>query len=125
MIEFNSESFFARLTKVANDKFSSLIKEFMIDGEEIVGAYKSTRDGVIFTNKRIITVSVQGVTGKKKDFTSIPYRAITTFSLETTGVFDSDAELEIYVAAVGKIKFELAGATDIQEICKTISMYTL
>ena len=97
----------------------------MIDGEEIIGSYQSVRDGVVFTNKRIIAINVQGLTGKKKDFTSIPYNKITTFSLETAGIFDMDAELEIYLSAVGMVKFEFTGSTDVKEICKIISSYAL
>jgi hypothetical protein len=63
--------------------------------------------------------------GKKKDFTSIPYSKITTFSLETAGMFDLDAELEIYLSAVGKVKLEFTGNTNVKEICKAISTYVL
>ena len=83
MIDFNSQGFFGRLKKVDNSEFEALINELLIDGESIVGTYKGLRDGVVFTNKRIIAINFQGLTGKKKDFTSIPYSKITTFSLET------------------------------------------
>ncbi len=125
MIDFNSNGFFARLSKVKDNEYSELISTFLIDGEQIVGTYKSVRDGVVFTNKRIIAINIQGMTGKKKDFTSIPYSKITTFSLESAGVFDLDAELEIYLAAVGKVKFEFTGSTNVAEICKIISKYAL
>lgn len=125
MIDFNGSGFFARMKKVDNNTFGQMINDFMIDGEMIIGTYQSIRDGIVFTNKRIITINVQGITGKKKDFTSIPYSKITTFSLETAGMFDLDAELEIYMSAVGKVKFEFTGATDVKEICKMISTYAL
>ena len=125
MIDFNSKGFFARLKKVSNDEFGKMIYDFLIDGESIIGSYQSVRDGVVFTNKRIIAINVQGLTGKKKDFTSIPYSKITTFSLETAGVFDLDAELEIYMSSVGKVKFEFTGSTDVKQICKMISTYAL
>ena len=125
MIDFNGSGFFARLKKVNNSEFWEIISSFLLNGEEIIGSYKSIRDGVVFTTKRIIAINVQGITGKKKDFTSIPYNKITTFSLETAGVFDLDAELEIYMSAVGKVKFEFTGTTDVKEICKIISMYVL
>ena len=102
-----------------------MIDEILIGDEQIVGSYKSIRDGVVFTNKRIIAINVQGVTGKKKDFTSIPYSKISTYSLETAGTFDLDAELEVYLSGVGKVKFEFTGSTDVKEICKLISEYTL
>ena len=125
MIDFNGSGFFARLKKVSNDEFGDVIQGFMTDGEAIIGSYQSVRDGVVFTNKRIVTINSQGLTGKKKDFTSIPYSKIQTFSLETAGFFDLDAELEIYVSAIGKLKFEFKGSTDVKEICKIISTYAL
>ena len=125
MIDFNSNGFFARLKKVSNKEFGSVIDDFLINGEEIIGTYQSVRDGVVFTNKRIIAINVQGLTGKKKDFTSIPYSKISTFSLETAGLLDLDAELEIYMSGVGKVKFEFTGSTDVKQICKIISTFAL
>ena len=125
MIDFNSQGFFARLKKVDNSEFGKIINDFLIDGEVIIGAYKSVRDGVVFTNKRIIAINVQGLTGKKQDYTSIPYSKISTFSLETAGVFDLDSELELYLSGVGKVKFQFTGNTDVKAICKAISQYTL
>ena len=125
MIDFNSNGFFARLGKVSNDEFGKVVNDFLVDGESIIGTYKSVRDGVVFTTKRIIAINVQGLTGKKQDYTSIPYSKISTFSLETAGFFDLDAELEVYVAAVGKVKFQFTGDTDIKEICREISNFTL
>ena len=125
MIDFNSDGFFARLKKVKDNEFGRMIDDFMIDGEHVIGAYQSVRDGVVFTNKRIIAINVQGITGKKKDFTSIPYSKITTFSLETAGMFDLDCELEIYLSGVGKVKFQFAESTDVKNICKMISTYAL
>ena len=125
MIDFNNNGFFARLRKVDADTFGNMTDDIFVNGEQVIGAYQSVRDGVIFTNKRIITINVQGITGKKKDFTSIPYSKISCFSLETAGVFDLDAELEIYMSGVGKVKFQFTGSTDVKEICKVISTYAL
>lgn len=125
MIDFNSQGFFARLKKVSNDEFGKIIADFLIDGEAVIGAYKSVRDGVVFTNKRIIAINVQGITGKKQDYTSIPYSKISTFSLETAGVLDLDSELELYMSGVGKVKFQFTGSTDVKAICRAISQYTL
>ena len=125
MIDFNSNGFFARLKQVTPDTFGNIINDFLIDGEIVIAAYKSIRDGVVFTNKRIIAINVQGITGKKQDYTSIPYNKISTYSLETAGVFDFDTELELYLSGVGKIKFQFTQSTDVKEICKAISRYTL
>ena len=125
MIDFTSSNIFAKLRKVSDTAFGSMVSDLLIDGEEIVGTYQSIRDGIVFTNKRIISINVQGLTGKKKDFTSIPYNKITTFSVETAGFFDVDSELEVYMSAVGRVKFEFLGTTNVNDICKIIATYVL
>lgn len=66
--------------------------------EKIEKAYKLVRDMFIFTNKRLILVDKQGLTGKKVEYHSIPYKSITHFSIETAGHFDLDAELKIWIS---------------------------
>ena len=70
----------------------------LIPGEQVVAAFKSMRDLVILTNYRLAMVDVQGLTGRKVDMLTIPYRSITRFSVETAGTFDMDADLRIWVA---------------------------
>ena len=119
MIDFKNSSF-VKLKKASNSAADDILP-ILISGEEIIGCYKGIRDYVVFTNKRIISVNVQGITGKKKDFTSIPYSKIQVFSLETSGTVDIDSELEIYISGVGKVIFEFTGSSDIIAIGKTIS----
>ena len=119
MIDFKNSSF-VKLKKASNSAADGILP-ILISGEEIIGCYKGIRDYVVFTNKRIISVNVQGITGKKKDFTSIPYSKIQVFSLETSGTFDIDSELVIYIIGVGKVIFEFTGSSDIITIGKTIS----
>lgn len=66
--------------------------------ERIEKAYKLIRDLFIFTDKRLILVDKQGLTGKKVEYHSIPYKSITHFSIETAGSFDLDAELKIWIS---------------------------
>lgn len=76
-------------------------KEFsniLCSSENVERAYKLIRDMFIFTNKRLILVDKQGVTGKKIEYHSIPYKSITHFSIETAGNFDLDAELKIWIS---------------------------
>jgi hypothetical protein len=67
-------------------------------GEKVDKAYKLIRDMFIFTNKRLVLVDKQGLTGKKVEYHSIPYKSITHFSIETAGNFDLDAELKIWIS---------------------------
>jgi hypothetical protein len=69
----------------------------LIEGEELVSAYKVIRDMIIFTNKRLILVDKQGVTSTKTDYQSIPYARIVRFSKESAGLLDLEAELKIWI----------------------------
>ena len=120
MIDFNNASF-VKLRPVNVNAFEKAIAAILVSGEEIIASYQSIRDGVVFTNLRIITINVQGITGKKKDFTSLPYSKIQAFSVETAGAFDLDSELELWFSGMGRIKLEFIGAADITHICKMIS----
>ncbi|MDT4761733.1 PH domain-containing protein [Sphaerochaeta sp. PS] len=67
--------------------------------EKIEVAYKLVRDYIIFTKNRLILIDVQGITGKKIEIKSVPFRSIVAFSVETAGVLDLNAELSIWVAS--------------------------
>ncbi|MDB3950178.1 PH domain-containing protein [Gammaproteobacteria bacterium] len=108
-----------------NDDYAEKVFHILVDGETIIDSYKSMRDGVVFTNKRIIAVDVQGITGSKKEYASLPYKNIVAFSIETAGTFDLDAELEIWFSSLGKLKFEFKGSADIATISKYIAEHTL
>ena len=120
MIDFINASFI-KLRPVNDNAFEKMVAPILINGEEIVESFQSLRDGVVFTNKRIITINVQGITGKKKDFTSLPYSKIQTFSVETAGMFDLDSELDLWFSGLGHVKLEFIGAADVAHLCKLIS----
>lgn len=120
MIDFNNASFL-KLKPVNNNTFTAIIAPMFVAGEEIIGTYQSIRDGVVFTNKRIIAINVQGLTGKKKDFTSLPYSKIQAYSVETAGVLDLDSELELWFSGLGKVKLEFVSNANVSQICKMIS----
>ena len=67
-------------------------------------------------NQQEVHQAVQGLTGKKKDYTSLPYSKIQAFSVETSGVFDMDSELELWFSSIGLVKFEFSGGSDIVKI---------
>ena len=69
----------------------------LVDGEEVLAAYRVLRDMVVFTTKRLILVDKQGVTGTKADYQSIPYQRIVRFSKESAGLADLEAELKIWI----------------------------
>lgn len=124
MIDFQNASFL-KLKNVSNNTFSDLITPLFADGENIISSYQTIRDGVVFTNKRILAINIQGITGKKKDITSLPYSKIQAFSVETAGVLDLDSELDLWFSGLGKVRFEFTMNSNVVEICKIISKYVL
>ncbi len=78
-----------------NEKYNQLITE----NEVVETGFVVIRDTFIFTNRRLILVNVQGMTGKKIEYLSIPYNKITKFGIETAGTFDLDAELKIWIGS--------------------------
>lgn len=120
MIDFKNSAIL-KLKKDATVTHAGDVAQLLVEGEVCISQYSTVRDYVIFTNKRILTVNVQGVTGKKKDYSSIPYSKIQAFSIETAGTLDLDSELEIYVSGLGKVKIEISGKNDIAEIGKLIA----
>ena len=124
MIDFNSNSIF-KLMPINRTEMLAPINQFLIEGETVLDVFKTIRDQVVFTNKRIIAANVQGFTGKKVDYTSIPYSKIQTFSVETAGTIDLDCELEVYISGLGKVRFEIRGSFDIVAFNRTISEFVL
>lgn len=94
----------------------------MGDNERVERAFKVIRDMYIFTTGRLLLIDKQGMTGKKVDYTSIPYKSISTFSVETNGHFDMDSELTLWVSGRHEpIKKELKKGSDVVGIQKLLA----
>ncbi len=85
-------------SKIDPSKVQEEFGKLLAPGETVEHAYQLIRDYFVFTNKRLVLVDKQGVTGSKVDYHSIPYKSVTHFSVETGGTFDLDAELKIWVS---------------------------
>lgn len=82
--------------------------------EQIEIAYKLVRDMIVLTDRRLILIDKQGVTGKKVEYRSVPYKSITMYTVETSGHFDLDAELKIWVSGqAAPIDLEFNSKTNI------------
>jgi len=108
---------------------ATIQKEFqqvLAPGEKIERAYQLIRDLFVFTDKRLILVDKQGITGSKIEYHSLPYRAITHFSIETAGHFDLDAELKIWVSGTAEpIQKQFNKKLNIYEVQSVLAAYVL
>ncbi|MDH3349050.1 MAG: PH domain-containing protein, partial [Desulfobulbaceae bacterium] len=84
---------------VEAEELQAEYEQLITENESIEVGFKVIRDTFIFTTRRLIIVDIQGLTGKKTSYLSIPYNKITKFSIETAGHFDLDAELKLWIGS--------------------------
>ncbi len=85
----------------------------LVEGEQVLVAFKTVRDWIVFTDWRVIHVNVQGLTGSKKEYKTVLYRAINAYSIESAGTFDLDGEIKLYVSGLGMIEFKIGRGSDV------------
>lgn len=111
---------------VESEALQTKYSQLLIEGENIEIGFNVFRDTFIFTSHRLILVDVQGMTGKKIEYLSIPYGKITKFSIETSGHFDSDAELKIWIGSDSTpIEKKFNKKVSIYDLQKVLATYTL
>ncbi|MCY8489725.1 PH domain-containing protein [Bacillus atrophaeus] len=118
---------FGNASTVSKASAEEELASILIEGESVDAAFKLVRDLIVFTKKRLILVDKQGLTGKKTEYQSIPYKSISRFSIETAGRFDLDSELNIWISgtelpAVSKQFKKDDSIYDIQKVLATVCM---
>ena len=113
-------------SEVDGEELESLLNEILAPGENLEKAYKVIRDLFLFTNKRLILVDKQGMTGSKMEVLSIPYGKITKFSKESAGHFDMDAELKIWIGSDKEpLTKNFKAGDNINEVYRILSRFAL
>jgi len=117
---------FGNATQVDTKDLQKDLNALLAEGEQVVRGFKIVRDLFIFTDKRLILIDKQGITGRKSEYHSIPYRSISHFSVETAGTFDMDAEMKIYISG-NPVPFqrEFRRGTDIIGVQKILAQFIL
>jgi Bacterial PH domain len=112
---------------VSQDELNKQYNKLLCEGEEIELGFKLIRDTFIFTNKRLILVDRQGITGSKTEYQSISYKSISRFSVETAGTFDLDAELKIWVSSELKpsISKQFNKSVNVYDVQKVLAHHVL
>ncbi len=113
-------------SEISIEKLQEEFSPILIEGEILEKAFKIIRDMYVFTNKRLIFVDKQGLTGSKVEYQSIPYKSIIRFSKESSGMLDFDAELKIWLSGMHEpIKKEFRKDNNINEVYQLLSKYIL
>ena len=125
-ISFNQNSVF-NLKPIPVESVRNDVMGLLIEGEAPVMAFQTVRDQLVFTNKRIISIDVQGITGKRKSYGSMPYAKIQYFEIQTAGFMEifPDSELFLMFTNGYTAKYEFKGNVDIGYLGRMISTYVL
>ncbi len=122
MINFNKDSIF-NLKPIKVSAVRREVDLLLAENEEIICAFRTVRDQLVFTDMRIICIDIQSISGTRKSFTSLPYNKVHYFTVQTPSIAElvPDSELILYFANGFKATFEFRGSTDIFEIGQIIS----
>lgn len=125
-ISFNQSTAW-NLKPIGVDAVRGEVNGLLINGEEVIAAFQTIRDQLLFTNKRVISIDVQGITGKRKSYSSMPYSKVQFFSIQTPGFVEliPDSELFLMFSNGFTATFEFKGNVDIGKIGRMISEYVL
>jgi len=113
-------------SKIDAGKIQQEFSQVLAPGEQVEHAYQLIRDYFVFTNKRLVLVDKQGMTGSKVEYHSIPYKSITHFSVETAGHFDLEAELKIWISGMpAPVQKQFNKKLSIYEVQAVLASYVL
>ena len=112
-------------SEVDGDKLQKELADVLVAGESVDSAYKVLRDTFVFTNKRLILIDRQGLTGKKVEHLSVPYKSMVSFAVETAGTFDMDSELKIWISGQGVLQKTFSKGSNIVKVQQSLAKYVL
>ena len=120
------QGIFGNASEVDVRSIQADLSAILVQEEKVTRAFKIIRDMFIFTDKRLILIDKQGLTGKKAEYHTIPYKSISHFSVETAGTFDMDAEMKIYISGnMNPFVREFKRGTDIKGVQQWLAFYVL
>ena len=97
------------------------VEHVLMEGETSEMEYKGLRDGMVLTDRRMIVINAQGITGKKLEFSSFPWTSVSAYAVENSGTFDLDAELKICGSGWGVCEVQLSKGSKLVELCRFIN----
>ena len=112
---------FSVTDKISTTENRELYDFLLEENEEVLLAYSHRRDKAIFTDRKLIAIDVQGMTGSKKEYRCIPYTKISSYSVESAGTFDSDSDFKVWVSGVGVFEIKFLRSIKIKEVGSLLS----
>jgi len=114
-----------QLVPVALEEVLPDLAPHLIDGEEVVGTWKARRDYLAITSKRLVAVTVEGISGKRRSYTTFPYRTMSNFAVLTPSSLDVSAELELVWEVVERVQLRFRGPVDMVRLADLLGRYAV
>ena len=92
-------------------------------GEQVSEVYRLGRSTLLFTNRRLVLVE-EGVTGRRVEYTSVPYRSISSFAVEAGGAFSTEADLKIWIIGrTAPLERQFSGGVDVYAVQGLLALH--
>ncbi len=119
-----AESFSQMYGGVDTEQVQRDYAHVLVPGETVEYACKTIRDLFIRTDRRILNVDKQGMTGAKKNYDSIAFNRVGRFAVEFGGKVLGMVTVRIWASGVGGEKLEVqfdktANGEGIQKVLAT------
>lgn len=92
------------------------LKPFISPSENVCFAVKTMRDVAVFTDKRILVADKQGLTGKKIEYYTVPFKNIITYAIETAGTLDLDSEIKLLLSGGITVELKFMASKNMNEL---------
>ncbi len=109
--------------EIKAEKLDPRLKEIIFEEEEVLYAFTSFRDCIILTTKRLIICDVQGITGSKIEYLTIPYSKVSCYSLEAAGTLDLEVDLKVWVSGYGVVERKIAKGVNVAAMSKILAAH--
>lgn len=120
------EPTFTNLNEISISSVHYDVAELLVPDEKVIQAFQNIRDQLVFTDKRLFIINVQGITGKRVSYFSYPYSKVLYYGIDVAGgPSDNCSILRLTFINGSELLFFFNLKVNIRKICAYISKFIL
>lgn len=112
------------LTEVKKEDGADLCGPLLSYDEEVILSYKSTKDRVFFTSKRIVIICFEDQPEERKEYFFVFYSRVSAFAIETNNNFGTDTLVKLWIPGLDTIRLSFANGNESIQIAELIGSHT-
>ena len=109
-----------KLSQINPSTIYSSFEPLLLRGEEVLSAYQTHEDYIVFTNRRIISIALERDEETHTTFFTLPYSRILYFSIESINLLENNCILTINFFNLGNIEYEFVGSHNVAKLSHII-----